>query len=98
MFGNKRHYERDEKLKKKRILKKDKSNILGILSIVFGSVGLIVFGFLFGVVGLICGIIGHKKEENQTLSIIGIILSSISLFLSILIFFGIIAFFSFFSL
>ena len=98
MFGNKRHYERDEKLKKKRILKKDKLNILGILSIVFGSVGLIVFGFLFGVVGLICGIIGHKKEENQTLSIIGIILSSISLFLSILIFFGIIAFFSFFSL
>ena len=98
MFGNKRHYERDEKLKKKRILKKDKSNILGILSIVFGSVGLIVFGFLFGIVGLICGIIGHKKEENQTLSIIGIILSSISLFLSILVFFGIIAFFSFFSL
>ena len=98
MFGNKRHYERDEKLKKKRILKKDKSNILGILSIVFGSVGLIVFGFLFGIAGLICGIIGHKKEENQTLSIIGIILSSISLFLSILVFFGIIVFFSLFSL
>jgi|TARA_B110000114_G_C14869037_1_gene308043 hypothetical protein len=81
-------------LKKKTRIKKDKSNILGILSIVFGSVGLIVFGFVFGIAGLICGIIGYKKEENQTLSIIGIILSSISLFLSILVLFGIIAFFS----
>ena len=75
--------------------KNDKSNVLGILSIVFGSVGLIIFGFIFGIVGLICGIIGHKKDENKTLSIIGIILSSISFFLSLFVFFGVIAFFSF---
>ena len=35
-------------MKKKRSnLKNDKSNVLGILSIVFGSVGLIIFGFMF---------------------------------------------------
>ena len=68
-------------MKKKRSnSKNDKSNVLGILSIVFGSVGLIIFGFIFGIVGLACGIIGHKKDENKTLSIIGIILSSISFF------------------
>ncbi len=83
-------------MKKKRSnSKNDKSNVLGILSIVFGSVGLIIFGFIFGIAGLVCGIIGRKKDENKTLSIIGIILSSISIFLSILIFFGVIAFFSF---
>ena len=83
-------------IKKKRSnSKNDKSNVLGILSIVFGSVGLIIFGFIFGIAGLVCGIIGRKKDENKTLSIIGIILSSISIFLSILIFFGVIAFFSF---
>tara|TARA_Y100001960_G_scaffold324910_1_gene406268 strand:- start:979 stop:1254 length:276 start_codon:yes stop_codon:yes gene_type:complete len=74
--------------------KKDQSNLLGILSIVFGVVGLFLFGLVFGTVGLICGIIGRKKDENKTLSLIGIIFSSISLFLSILVFFGLIAFFS----
>ena len=83
-------------MKKKRSnSKNDKSKVLGILSIVFGSVGLIIFGFIFGIVGLVCGIIGHKKDENKTLSIIGIILSSISFFLSLFVFFGVIAFFSF---
>ena len=83
-------------MKKKRSnSKNDKSNVLGILSIVFGSVGLIIFGFIFGIAGLVCGIIGRKKDENKTLSIIGIVLSSISIFLSIFIFFGVIAFFSF---
>ena len=77
-------------------MKKDKSNILGILSIIFGSIGLIIFGFIFGIAGLVCGIIGYKKDENQTLSTIGIVLSTISIFLSIFVFFGIIAFFSFF--
>ena len=83
-------------MKKKRSnLKNDKSNVLGILSIVFGSVGLIIFGIIFGVAGLVCGIIGRKKDENKTLSIIGIILSSISIFLSLLTLIGVIAFFSF---
>ena len=72
----------------------DKSNLFGILSIVFGVVGLFVFGLLFGTIGLVCGIMGRTKDENKTLSLIGIIFSSISLFLSILVFFGLIAFFS----
>ena len=75
-------------------VEKDQSNLLGILSIAFGIAGLFIFGFIFGLAGLICGIVGRKKDENITLSLIGIIHSSISIFLYVLVFFGLIAFFS----
>ena len=78
---------------KKNKNNKDQSNILGILSIVFGIICLFAFGFgfLFGIVGLICGIKGLDREQNTTVSKLGIIFSIISLFLSLLIFFGLIS-------
>ena len=82
-------------MSRKKINKEDKSNLLGILSIAFGTCGLFLFaGFLFGGAGLICGIIGRKNDENKALSLVGIILSSISIFFSILVFFGLVAFFN----
>ena len=54
----------------------------------FGVIGLFAFGFLFGIVRLICGIKGLDREQNTTVSTIGIIFSIISLLKSLLIFFG----------
>ena len=75
----------------------DKSNLFGIQSIVFGVVGLFVFGLLFGTIGLVCGIMGRTKDENKTLSLIGIIISSIAVFLSLLVVFGLLSFFGMFN-
>ena len=74
--------------------KKDSSNVLGIISIVLGIIGIFFWGLLFGTIGLICGIIGKGKEENKTLSIIGIVLSVFAILTSILVIFGIVALFS----
>lgn len=72
---------------------KDESNILGILSIVFGVIGIFVFGLLFGTIGLVCGIIGRGKDENKTLALIGIILSAVAILFSVLAVFGLFAIF-----
>ena len=74
--------------------KKDSSNVLGIISIVLGIIGIFFWGLLFGTIGLICGIIGKGKEENKTLSIIGIVLSVFAILTSVLVIFGIVALFS----
>ena len=74
--------------------KKDSSNVLGIISIVLGIIGIFFWGLLFGTIGLICGIIGKGKEENKTLSIIGIVLSVFAILTSVLVLFGIVALFS----
>ena len=74
--------------------KKDSSNVLGIISIVLGIIGIFFWGLLFGTIGLICGIIGKGKEENKTLSIIGIVLSVFAILTSELVIFGIVALFS----
>ena len=85
--------ERIKELSKKNKNKKNndnKGNLLGILSIVFGILGLLNFGFgfLFGVFGIACGFLGMSRDENGTVSIIGTILSFISIILSMLIYFG----------
>ena len=84
--------ERIKELSKKNKKKNNnnKGNLLGILSIVFGILGLLNFGFgfLFGVFGIICGFLGMSRDENGTISIIGTILSFISVILSMLIYFG----------
>jgi len=79
---------------KRQKIKKDPSNVLGIISIILGIIGIFFWGLLFGTIGLVCGIIGRGKEENKTLSTIGIVLSAFAIFTSILVVFGIIALFS----
>ena len=79
---------------KRQKIKKDPSNVLGIISIILGIMGIFFWGLLFGTIGLVCGIIGRGKEENKTLSTIGIVLSAFAIFTSILVVFGIIALFS----
>jgi len=74
--------------------KKDSSNVLGIISIVLGIIGIFFWGLLFGTIGLVCGIIGRKKDENKTMSTIGIVLSALAIISSILVMFGLIALFS----
>ena len=74
--------------------KKDSSNALGIISIVLGIIGIFIWGLLFGTIGLVCGIIGRNKDENRTLSTIGIILSAFAIITSVLVMFGLIALFS----
>ena len=73
---------------------KDSSNVLGIISIVLGIIGIFFWGLLFGTIGLVCGIIGRSKDENKTLSTIGIILSAFAIITSILVMFGLVALFS----
>ena len=74
--------------------KKDKSNVLGIISVVLGIIGIFFWGLLFGTIGLVCGIIGRSKDENKTLSTIGIIVSALEIIISILLMFGLFALFS----
>ena len=74
--------------------KKDSSNTLGIISIVLGIIGIFFWGLLFGTIGLVCGIIGRGKDDNKTLSIIGIILSALAILTSILVMLGLVALFS----
>ncbi len=74
--------------------KKDTSNTLGIISIVLGIIGIFFWGLLFGTIGLVCGIIGRGKDENKTLSTVGIVLSVFALLTSVLVMFGLIALFS----
>ena len=73
---------------------KDSSIVLGIISIVLGIIGIFFWGLLFGTIGLVCGIIGRKKDENKTMSTIGIVLSALAIISSILVMFGLIALFS----
>lgn len=86
------------KPKKKRPIvkskKKDNSNVLGIISVVLGIIGIFFWGLLFGTIGLVCGIIGRSKDENKTLSTIGIILSVLAIISSLLVMFGLFALFS----
>ena len=74
--------------------KTDSSNVLGIISIVIGINGIFFWGLLFGTIGLVCGIIGRSKDENKTLSTIGIIVSALAIISSILVMFGLFALFS----
>jgi len=74
--------------------KKDSSNTLGIISIVLGVIGIFFWGLLFGTIGLVCGLIGRGKDDNKTLSIIGIILSALAILSSILVMLGLVALFS----
>jgi Na+-driven multidrug efflux pump len=79
---------------KKKSVTKDTSNALGIISIVLGIIGIFFWGLLFGTIGLVCGIIGKGKDENKSISTIGIILSVIAILSSILVMFGLVALFS----
>ena len=74
--------------------KKDSSNTLGIISIVLGIIGIFFWGLLFGTIGLVCGLIGRNKDDNKTLSTIGIILSAVAILTSILVMLGLVALFS----
>tara|TARA_X000000368_G_C22930162_1_gene667230 strand:- start:98 stop:352 length:255 start_codon:yes stop_codon:yes gene_type:complete len=74
--------------------KKDTSNTLGIISIVLGIIGIFFWGLLFGTIGLVCGLIGRNKDDNKTLSTIGIILSAVAILTSILVMLGLVALFS----
>lgn len=74
--------------------KKDSSNVLGIISVVLGIIGIFFWGLLFGTIGLVCGIVGRSKDENKTLSTIGLILSALAIISSLLVMFGLFALFS----
>ena len=83
-----------KKMSKKKFNTKDSSNALGIISIVLGIIGIFFWGLLFGTIGLVCGIIGRGKDENKSISTIGIILSVIAILSSVLVMFGLVALFS----
>ena len=83
-----------KKISKKKLDTKDSSNALGIISIVLGIIGIFFWGLLFGTIGLVCGIIGRGKDENKSISTIGIILSVIAILSSVLVMFGLVALFS----
>ena len=87
-------YSKKKPKTKKTTKAKDNSNALGIISIVLGIIGIFFWGLLFGTIGLVCGIIGRGKDENKSISTIGIILSVIAILSSVLVMFGLIALFT----
>jgi len=57
------------------------AKVLGIISIVFGGIGFLLCPILFGLAGVVCGVVGMvlAKDEPKTLAIIGTCLSAVSI-------------------
>ncbi len=59
------------------------NNNLGLASLICGIVSIFIFPFIFGIVGVILGIVGiSKQEDKKVYSIIGIILGIFSVLYS----------------
>lgn len=71
-------------------MNQSKSNVLSILALIFGIIGLvlsfILIGFLPAIAGLILGIVALTKNQSKGLSIAGVICSAIGILISIIIF------------
>ncbi len=64
--------------------KNNESLVYGILSLVFGVIGLIVFAIILDPLGILFGCLGLSKNKKDTISIIGLTLSAVGLFLYII--------------
>ena len=57
---------------------KEESSTLGIISTIWGLIGIFMAGFILGLIGLILRVIAWRKKENKVLYIIGITTSAIA--------------------
>lgn len=66
----------------------DGSKILGIISVVFSSVGISCCGIQFGIIGIILGIISlvtaKNVQQKSTTGLVGIILGAVSVLIYII--------------
>lgn len=60
-------------------MSENSSKAFGITSLVLGAVGLFVLPLLFGILGLIFGLISIANASKKVFSILGIIFSSVDL-------------------
>ena len=60
-------------------------NVLGVLSVIFGVIGLISFSIPRCVVGIVVGIIADKKHKNRRSQKIGVIISVIAFAISLIV-------------
>ncbi len=75
------------------------ANRTGRLSLILSSVGLVFFfipvvniiGLGFSLAGLILGIIGLRKDEDQTMAIIGMVIGGLGVLISLLVIASVIA-------
>jgi hypothetical protein len=78
------------------------SNTYGIIALIFGLLGFCCilgsYNFIFGVVAIICGAIGMKKDEKPQMAKIGLALGIIVLVCGIFIFVMMIPFLTYFLL
>jgi DNA-directed RNA polymerase subunit RPC12/RpoP len=58
---------------------RDQSNVYGIVSLIFGILGIIVLPFIGAIIALIFGSIGKKRDANPSLANIGSTLGIIGL-------------------
>jgi len=63
----------------------DNNETYAILSIVFGVIGLIVAGVIFGILAIIFGALGRRSGNRKTLAIIGLILGIIDIVIVIIV-------------
>ena len=54
-------------------------NTKGIIAVVCGIIGLIIFGIIFGIIAIILGVMGRKSDDNPTIATIGIVLGIIDI-------------------
>ena len=66
------------------VQQKDNSTTMGVLSIVFSFVSLFLCPYIFGAVGIVCGITGLTKKKGSVVCWIGLILGIISLIINII--------------
>ncbi len=62
------------------------SNTAGIIAVIFGILGLFVFGFIFGTIAIVIGVVGIIADENKSAAIVGLILGFLDVVLLLLLF------------
>ena len=68
-------------------MNKQEKNTFSIISLVVGIFALLIsccYGGILGIVGVVLGVIALKKQQNKTVAIIGIIVSALAVFITII--------------
>ena len=56
---------------------KDNSNLMGIIALILGLIGLFIAGLILGILAIIFGIIGRGRDRKPVYATVGVVLGVI---------------------
>lgn len=62
-------------------MEENKTNVCGIIALIFGIVGLFIFGYPLGGAAIVLGSVGLKTQSGKGLAIAGLVLGIIDVVL-----------------